>query len=332
MFKNATVFRLEHWNQPPLCELEERLKSGCFVPCGPTQPESAGWIEPRGEAHGAMVESLGGQYILRLATETKAVPSQVIKAAVESRLDAIERETGRRPRGKLVKELKEELTLALLPRAFPKRHETTVWIDPKMRLVAVGQASAKKADAVATRLVEALGNGCKLATLQTTLAPATAMSTWLASKEAPEQFTIDRECELRQPDTEKASVRYARHTLDVDEVGEHIRQGKLPTQLAMTFAGRVSLVLTEALNLKKITFLEVALQSKKADEKGGCDFDADVALFTGEMRPLIQALLDALGGLQETVTGPSGDEVRPGGAEPAGRAMKAKSRTEAVPG
>ena len=55
-------------------------------------------------------------------------------------------------------------------------------------------------------------------------------------------------------------MRYARHTLDIDEVAEHIQQGKLPTQLAMTWNGRVSFVLTEALALKKIKLLDVVLE------------------------------------------------------------------------
>jgi recombination associated protein RdgC len=37
-------------------------------------------------------------------------------------------------------------------------------------------------------------------------------------------------------------VRYARHTLDIDELGEHIKQGKRPAQLAMTWNRRVSYI------------------------------------------------------------------------------------------
>ena len=98
-------------------------------------------------------------------------------------------------------------------------------------------------------------------------------------------------------------MRYARHTLDIDEVGEHVRQGKVPTQLALTWAGRVSFVLSEALTLKKIKLLDVVLEGAGADagasrqDEGG--FDADVALFTGELRLLIPELMAALGGLQE---------------------------------
>ena len=170
----------------------------------------------------------------------------------------------------------------------------------------VGAGSTKKADVVVTRLIELLGGGLKLSLLQTALSPATAMAMWLRDKEAPAGFSIDRECELKQPDSEKASVRYARHTLDIDEVGEHIKQGKLPTQLAMTWAGRVSFVLTEALTLKKIQLLDGLLEGAGVDAaqsgKGGngdSGFDADVAISTGELRRLMPELISALGGLHE---------------------------------
>ena len=111
----------------------------------------------------------------------------------------------------------------------------------------VGAASPKKADRVVTQLVELLGGGFACSSCRRSSRAATAMSGWLSEKEAPAGFTIDRECELKQPDSEKSTVRYARHTLDIDEVGEHIRQGKLPTQLALTWNDRVSFVLNERL-------------------------------------------------------------------------------------
>jgi len=299
MFKNALVYRIEHWAPPALTEIENRLQGVRFVECGASQPEAAGWVAPRGEKHAALAESVGGHLILKLCTETKAVPGAVVKTQVEEKLDVIEKDTGRRPRGKIVKELKEEVIHALLPRAFPKRVDTLVWVDTKAQLLLVGAASAKKADGVVTRLLELLGGGCKLALLQTALAPATAMATWLAEKDAPAGFSIDRECELKQPDSEKASVRYARHGLDIDEVAEHIKQGKLPTQLALTWAGRVSFVLTEALTLKKIKLLDVVLDGASSATKEDGGFDADVALTTGELRQLIPELVAALGGVQD---------------------------------
>lgn len=294
MFKNALVYRIDQWEPPTQAEIARRLEGSRFAECGPTQPEAAGWVEPRGEKHGALLESVGGQLILKLCSEAKPVPSGVVKQQLEARLDQIEADTGRRPKGKAKRELKEQIVHELLPRAFPKRSSTLVWIDLAAQRVLIGVSSTKKADAVVTRLVELFG-GLRLAPLQTALSPATAMSAWLSDKEPPRGFSVDRECELKQPDSEKAAVRYARHTLEIDEVGEHIRQGKLPTQLALTWNSRVSFVLTDALVLKKIKLLDVVLEgSGQGDADGG--FDADVAITTGELRGLLPDLIDALGG------------------------------------
>jgi recombination associated protein RdgC len=81
--------------------------------------------------------------------------------------------------------------------------------------------------------------------------------------------------------------------------------------VALTWAGRVSFVLTEALTLKKIKLLDVVLQGQ-GSPTGGQDggFDADVALMTGELSLLLPELLEALGGplVKEAGT--------PGGAVP----------------
>ena len=299
MFKNALVYHIDQWEPPTQAEIKRRLDGARFMECRPTQPESAGWVEPRGEKHGALLESIGGQLVLKLCTETKPVPAGVVKEHLNARLEKIEAETGRRPKGKASREIKDEIVHELLPRAFPKRSTTMVWIDLKAHRVLIGAASGKKADAVATQLVELFG-GLRLAPLQTALSPAAAMSSWLSEKQAPARFSIDRDCELKQPDSEKAMVRYARHTLDIDELGEHIKQGKLPAQLAMTWNSRVSFVLTDTLALKNIKLLDVVLENSSPADGADDGFDADVAIATGELRHLLPDLIVALGGQRET--------------------------------
>jgi recombination associated protein RdgC len=302
MLNNALVYRIVQWEQPPQAEIEERLAAARFVECTAAQAESAGWVEPRGERHGAMLESVAGQWLLKLVVETKAVPGSAVKTRLEAELDKIEQETGRRPKGKHAKELKEQLVHELLPRAFPKRSSTLVWVDAKARLLIVDSGSTKKADRISTLLVELLGGGLVLQLIQTQSAPATAMAQWLKTKEAPAGFTIDRECELKQPDSEKASVKYARHNLEIDEVAVHIEQGKVPTRLAMTWSDRVSFVLTETLAIKRIKLLDVVLE---ATEKADQGFDTDAAIITGELRQLIPDLINALDGEGMGVAGAS---------------------------
>ena len=294
MFKSALIYRITHWDVPAAATIEDRLDAARFAECTPTQLESSGWVEPRGEKHGLLIENVGGQLMLRLCVERKAVPGSVVKLALNQRLDKIEADTGRRPKGKQAKEMKEEIVHALLPRAFPKRSDTLVWIDPKASLLWVNAASLKKADAIVTQLIELLGGGIALTLLQTQVSPTTAMSQWLSTQEAPAGFSIDRECELKQPDSEKSTVKYSRHTLDIVEVAEHIQQGKLPTQLAMTWQGRVSFVLNESMTLKRIKLLDVAMEGSTSGKDDG--FDADMAITTGELGKLFPDLLAALGG------------------------------------
>jgi recombination associated protein RdgC len=308
MFNNALVYRIDLWPSPApaLADIEARLDGARFTGCGATQKESIGWVEPRGEAHGPLVEAVAGQWILKLCVETKSVPSAVVKTELDAALAQLEKDTGHRPKGKAAREIKEEIIHTLLPRAFPKRAHTLVWFDVAAQRVWIAAGSAKKADSIVTRLVDMMGGDLRLTQVQTQVSPATAMAAWLTEKEAPAGFSLDRECELKQPDSEKSAVRYARHSLEIDELGEHIRQGKQPTQVAMTWGGRVSFVLTEMLALKKIKLLDGVIEGEGGNSsnsgKADSGFDADVAISTGELRKLIQDLIEALGGaLQQEV-------------------------------
>ncbi|MBT2325720.1 recombination-associated protein RdgC [Variovorax paradoxus] len=294
MFKNLVLYRIAHsWN-PDLEAAEKGLSTQRFVKCTPSQARSEGWIEPRGEAHGPLVESVARQWIVKLCIETKKVPSSVVQAALTERLKQIEETTGRKPGRKESKELKEEIVFELLPKAFPSQGVITAWIDPDQRLLAIDASTQGKADTIATALVKCI-EGFAILRIETEESPAACMAEWLRTDESPNSFSIDRECELRAKDESKAVVRYGRHPLDIEEVKEHIKAGKLPTRLAMTWSDRVSLVLSETMQLKKLVFLDTSMEEGGGDE-GEDSFDADVALMTGELGDLVDDLLEALGG------------------------------------
>jgi recombination associated protein RdgC len=226
-----------------------------------------------------------------------------VKAAVEERIEKYKEETGQERVGaKIKKAFKEEVVLDLLPRAFTKRSSTLLWIDPVRHFLVVDTGSLSGADKIVTYLVEALSEvpgshpGLGVKPVQTTLSAATAMAFWLSNKEAPQGFTVDRDCELKTPDDLKATVRYSRHTLEIDEVAEHIAAGKVPTQLALTWNDRASFMLTETAQVKKLKLLDVVLDGVQQGGKDDDGFDTDVAILTGELSGLLSDLIDALGG------------------------------------
>ena len=277
--------------------LEEALQSAHFVECGPSQEKSVGWVEPRGQADGACVEVVAGQWILKWMMEVKSVPGSVVKRKVQEQVTHIEADTGRKPGKKEIRALGDDVRQSLLPMAFTKQSSVTLWLDPQAQRLVIDAASAAKADEVLTSLIKAV-DGLALGLIDTQTAPATAMAHWLGTQEAPQGFSVDRECELRAADESKAVVRYTRHALDTDEVSQHIAHGKVPTRLALTWNDRVSFVLTDALQLKKVAFLDVVADESPASaaDREQDHFDADVAIATGELRRLLPALLNALGG------------------------------------
>jgi recombination associated protein RdgC len=303
MFKSASFFRIaDDFVLPSLDALEEALQRARFVPCGATQPESSGWVAPRGSKNIALAESVGGQVILKLCTERRALPASAVKAAVDERIEKYKAETGQERVGsKMKKEFKEEVVLDLLPRAFTKRSNTLMWLDPVNKLLVVDSGSLTGADKVVTALVEALSEtpgslplGVK--PVQTQSSAAVAMSQWLSTQEAPAGFTVDRDCELKTPDELKSTVRYSRHTLEIDEVAQHIAAGKVPTQLAMTWNDRVSFVLSDTAQVKKLQLLDVVMDGVQEGGKDDDGFDTDAAILTGELSAMIPDLLAALGG------------------------------------
>lgn len=290
------VYRIGPAWATSLDQLEANLQTARFVECGLTQEKSVGWTPPRGDDNGPLAESVGGQWLLRLMMESKAVPASVINRKMKERIAQIEATTGRKPGKKESKELKDEAKLDLLPMAFTKQGSVLVRIDPAARLLVIDAGSQGRADEVLTALAKAMeGLGAML--IQTTISPVAAMSDWLLSLEPPAGFSVDRECELKAGDDSKAVVRYSRHALDIEEVQQHITNGKLPTRLALTWQGRVSFVLTDNLQIKKVTFVEGVFEDGASSADGKDDrFDADAAIATGEIRQLITDLLEVLGG------------------------------------
>ncbi len=294
MFKNLIVYRIAPEWTPDAAQLEAALDKARFVPCSATQPVAAGWVEPRGVAHAPLLEVVDGHWLLKLMIERKAVPGAVVKRRADEIAAQIEQQTGRKPGKKQMKEIKEDALHELLPQAFEKRAAVQVWIDPAQRLLAVDAGSVAKADEVVTQLVKAC-EGLGVVLLQTAETPAAVMSAWLSGTEPPAAFSVDRECELKSADEMKSVVRYARHALDIDEVRQHIAAGKQPTRLALTWQGRVSFVLSDSMQIRKIAFLDGVVEGLPTAEKDEA-FEADAAIATGELRQLIPELLDALGG------------------------------------
>jgi len=310
-FKNLQIYRLSAPWAIDLAKLDEQLARGEFTRCPSNQPMSRGWVSPRQD--GALVYASDRQWLIALAIEQRLLPSSVVNETAQERAEQIADQQGYAPGRKALRELKERVTEELMPRAFTRRRSTFVWIDPQNGWFVVDAGSPGKAEEVIEHLRFCLDD-FPLQPLHTQLSPQSAMADWLAGGEAPHGFTIDRDCELKAVGEEKSAVRYVRHPLGDEvhaEIKAHLAAGKLPTKLALTWDDRISFVLGEKMEVKRLAFLDLLKEeAEKNAEHADEQFDADFALMTGELTRFLPVLIEALGGEKvEAVASPA----QPGG-------------------
>ncbi|MGV3653086.1 MAG: recombination-associated protein RdgC [Noviherbaspirillum sp.] len=293
-FKNLQIYRLPAPWAVSAEQLEASLAPQAFAGCSSLEPQSQGWLSPRD--NGQLVHTVNRQLLLVLGTEKKLLPASVINQVAKAKAAELEEQQGFKPGRKQMKELKEQVADELLPRAFSLRSSTGVWIDPVNGWLVIDAASSAKAEDVIRLLVKAIDK-FPLDTLRVVQSPVAAMTGWLSSDEAPGGFTVDQDTELRATGEGKATVRYVRHTLEPEDVRRHIEAGKQCTRLAMTWADRISFVLTENLAIKRVTPLDVLKESNEVSSANDDErFDTDMTLMTGELARMIADLVEALGG------------------------------------
>ncbi len=289
-FRNLQIFRLHGF--PFDGSLQPALEQNALLPCGTDQALSIGWVPPR--TAGDYVHEVNCQWLIALGVEKRLLPASVVRQRAQERQQTIESEQGRRVGRREFRELQDEAFKTLLPQAFIRRYRTFAWIDPVNDWLVIDAASPARAD----ELIEQLHKtGCPLQIqpVKVVQSPVSAMTGWLADGEAPAGFTIDQDTELQS--AERATVRYAKHALDGDDIPEHIAAGKVATRLGITWADKISFVLTDTLRIKRLAFLDILKEAAEGQVENEDErFDSDFALMTGELAKMLTDLVEALGG------------------------------------
>lgn len=292
-FRNLRLYRLSRNWEMSSTRLAEQLAAHPLQPCGSQDMISRGWVTPRFEAE--FVRAVDRRWLIALGIEQKLLPAGVIRQTAQERAARIETEQARKVGRKELRDLREHVTQELLPRAFTQRRTTWGWIDPAKGWLVLDAGSDARAEEFIEVLLKSVP-GMPLRPLQTQVSPVTAMTEWLAASEAPAGFSIDQDLELRAVTPANATIRYAHHALEGKEIREHIAAGKTVTKLGMTWADRISFVLTEKLQIKRLGFLDIIREQAESVENADEQFDLDFTLMSGEVARLLDDLLVALGG------------------------------------
>jgi len=299
-FRNLTLFRFPV--SLDLAGLDTHLAECALKPVGGLELFSRGFVSPFGNARQlnedgseVLAHRSGDALWLTVGGEDKLLPSAVVNDLLEKKLAQIEETEGRKPGGRARKRIKEDLVAELLPRAFVRPTRTDAMLDLKHGLCIVDTSSRKNAEAVCSEIRRALGSFPALP-LNAEVAPRAVLTGWIAGDPLPEGLSLGDECELKDAADGGAIVKCQHQELQGEEIAKHLEAGKQVTRLALVLDDHVSFVLGEDLVIRKLKFLDGAVDQLESGERDDirAELDARFALMSAELRRLFEVLEPAL--------------------------------------
>ncbi len=297
-FKNLLTYRLTQEVPFEPEALEAALASKPARPCASQELTTYGFVAPFGKGEDAPLVHVSGEYLLIAARkEERILPSSVVNDAVKEKVEEIETEQMRKVYKKERDQIKDEIIQAFLPRAFIRRSIIFAAIAPRLGVILVNSASAKRAEDLLSTLREVMGSlPVRPATVK--IAPVATMTEWVKSQEAAEGFYVLDECELRDTAEDGGIVRCKRQDLTGEEIQLHLSTGKVVTQLALAWQDKLSFILDDKMVIKRLKFEE--LLQEQAEQDGGDEaaqqFDASFQLMMMTFAEFLPVLFEALGG------------------------------------
>lgn len=295
-FKNLYLYRLPSEFTLNVDELPDQLAGQAFQGCGSDQHESTGWVSPFGRDAEQLALVTNDYVLVRMAHQERILPSSVIKEELEERVQQLEEQENRKVGTREKKTLREQIEFELLPRAFTRTRQLDAWIDTVNGWMVVNTASANQAERLTSLLRNTIGS------LPVTLWSASnklpvLMTQWIKDNQAPAPFLLGDECELRIPGEAGAVAVFKKHELNTEEVISNLNAGKMAAKLMLTWADKMSFILTDTLQIKRVKFLDLLTErlDKSNAETYAEQLDIEFALMTGEVSLLLNDLAQCLG-------------------------------------
>ncbi|RUR34506.1 recombination-associated protein RdgC [Vreelandella nanhaiensis] len=300
-FKNLHLYRLHEVQLLSPEQMAMALTDHAAKPLGTADARRLGWTAPAGRLGGGQllhtVQNDGHRLISALRQE-RMLPASVIKEEVDEQVADIEAREGRKVTRKEKMALKEQVTEALLPRAFTRSQKIDLWWDTERNLIGVNTPSRSRAEDVLDLLRETLGS-LKATPLSSQTLPIRAMTTWLGDPATrPADLQIGDSVVLKAKGDDGV-LRGRQVDLDSDEMQQLLESGRQASQMAMAIEGQLSFVLHDDLALKSLRFGDALIEEADHADDGDdalARLETDFVLMAGSLRDNVARLIEWLDG------------------------------------
>ncbi len=294
-FKNLLVYRFTAEFTVSDDDLEQALNNTPFVPCGSQDIARVGWISamPNSEL---LSHSANGCTLLCLRKQQKILPGAAVAEALEEKIAELEKEQARKIYRKERKQLKEEITLTLLPRALTRSSRCYAYIDRRNGWLLVDSSSHNRAEELLTQLRNDLGS-LPVQPVQCQSDVVLIMTNWLQSGQLPANFVLGQQCELRDSQESSNVVRVRGQELNSDEVLQHLTVGKQVAKVELFWNEAIECILGDDLIIRRLRFTDALREQLGNQDDERAAFDQEFAVMALELSKFLDGLFAGLGGI-----------------------------------
>lgn len=287
LFKNLTIYQL-----PPNFFIDRFTLSDALAKLPVRQPAAGeavtyGFTFPTPHAFERVIETPNHALVICAEKIEKIIPAAAIKDLLSKKVAEVESKENRKLSKKEIAWFKDEIIFSILPTALTKSTKTYAYLDLSQSAVVVDSSSAKKAEDLLSALRKVLGS-LPVVPLSSKLHPEAAFTSWCtAAGSIPDQFTLEQEFELRG--FENGIIRVKDRNPATEETYAHVDTGMQVTKLGLTFDDRMTFVLTDALQVKKLKFLDIVQNAV-----GEIDAENQLQFFLAEQSIQVEAIRNLL--------------------------------------
>lgn len=298
-FKNARIYTIaldnslkSIFNNETL--LNDKIQAACFKPTTQMELSSCGFSPILGRNTEAFIFSHEHNHFLRFTEENKLLPTSIINQVLADEIDLKEQELNRPLKKSEKQALKIALINKMMAQAFTTRRESFLWINSQFGFVAVSVSSTKRAEAAISILRKALGSFPAKA-LQPRCVIEDRLTSYIAKKDLPNFFNLGTDAVFKSNDDMGSTVRVSKDDLTSNEVLNHIKAGKMVTELQLDYNNAAQFVITSDLGLKRININDLFLEKNmpQSTDNKLADLQATIILESTILTELISKIFKA---------------------------------------
>lgn len=303
LFKSFLFYQITKLPQNLTAESAQNALTTEQAPLTANSLEQLKWMSPFGYGHPELVHTIGNHLLICAERTQKLLPASIINQAVKEETSIIANQEGRQVSRREIAAIREKIYGQMISKALLKKSQIMAYIDIKNKRLIIGTTNKTLADMFLDLLFKTFSELC-VAKPETILPSGIAMTGWLKNNTLPQAFSFANDCEVVDLEEKQSKLKFKGLDLLDKEILSHLTPSRQVAKLALLFNDKLQFVLNQDLSISALKYLDL-IQEDRAQmttETQAAELDADFAIASEAINALIDELVSALGGINQTKT------------------------------